>query len=84
MTLLNEKINPFIKLLKLIYYGMVLTDPCKKCILRPCCSEVCQEKYTYGDTFSGMGVVYIRSLSWMAAIDVIIIFPWALFTIIFK
>ena len=61
-----------------------MTDPCKKCILRPCCSEVCQEKYTYGDVFGSMGVSYVRILACMAAIDVVIIFPWALFTIIVK
>ena len=81
--LIEQNINPFIKLFKHLYLGMIMTDPCKKCIVKPCCSKECKEKYTYRDIFD-MGVLYGRILSWVAAVNIVIIFPWALFTIIFK
>jgi len=69
--------------IKNIYYSMVMRDPCKKCIVRACCSKECKPKYIYRNVF-GDGTRYTRILSWLAFIDVTIIFPWALFTIIFK
>ncbi len=84
MTPLNENTEHYVKLLKLIYYGMVLTDPCKKCIVKPCCSKVCGMKFNHHAAFGSMGVLYGRVLAWMVFIDVTIILPWALYTMMFK
>lgn len=84
MKPLNESTGHYDKLLKVIYYSMFLTDPCKKCIVKPCCSEECDMKFNHRDVFGNMGVLYGRVLAWIVVLDVTVILPLALYIMMFK
>jgi hypothetical protein len=63
--------SPFIEL----YWGLTLKDPCKKCLVRACCSQECEHKimvnnfiFPYDKVSEKRNMAYLVLGNWLFAI----------------
>jgi len=58
-----------------IYKGIILKDPCKKCIAQACCSELCKEKKELNRfIFPHENLKSLKVYAWILTISVFISF----------
>lgn len=62
---------------------LTMTDPCKKCIVRVNCSEVCDDSKIYKNAM-GDDPIENKLVAWILVIVFFIEIPWGIITIIFK
>jgi hypothetical protein len=46
-----KMLKKFRKALFCMIHSIAMIDPCRKCILRPCCSEICERRIIYDKEF---------------------------------
>jgi hypothetical protein len=56
-----------------IYKAIILKDPCKKCIVQACCSELCKEKKELNIfIFPHENLKSLKFFAWLTTISVFI------------
>lgn len=63
--------------------NLIKRDPCIKCIVNPCCSEVCNESRKFNRHMGGDHTIS-RIAAWQLAITLFVVVPWMIITMIFK
>ena len=76
-------IKEFFKdLLIQLYLTLITPDPCKRCIVRACCSEECDQRVKYNRLYGGMP--YFQRVCALSIILGVIALIWGIITLIFK
>lgn len=73
--------HPFLEDYKI---ALIKTNPCKKCLVKPICSEVCSESKKYKKVLGHHDPLMVRLLTWTLFIVVFIEVPFVFLSIAFK
>lgn len=66
-----------------ILQSLKLKDPCKKCLLKVCCSEICEEKEKVNRfIFPQSSVRVIRYMAWLSITSTVICISTIIISII--
>lgn len=58
-------------------------DPCKNCIIRPCCSRRCDQYGKFKRAISSTPVLQ-RTTAWLLFLVIFVEIPWIIIGLIFK
>lgn len=64
----------------ILYQIIKAKDPCKNCIVSPCCTEECNEKLDLDYLLKGHDLTHHKKIAWFTAIY----FPFALAWILYQ
>jgi hypothetical protein len=65
-----------------LYLTLTIPDPCKRCVIRACCSEVCNQQLKYMHLHGG--TPYIQKVCALSIILGTVTSIWGILTLIFK
>jgi hypothetical protein len=65
-----------------LYLTLTTPDPCRRCVVRACCSEQCDQRVKYNRLYGG--TPYVQRFCALSIIIGTIVLMWGISTIIFK